>query len=206
MPHTFYVATSNPGKLRDFAAAAESSIDTELASLPGMDRISPPPEDGSTFEENARAKAIAYSQYAPGDIVIADDSGLEVDALHGAPGVRSARYAADTGFGRSELSSDMRNNLCLMENLRDVPEGQRAARYRCVLAAARDGECIAIGEGTVDGTILDSPRGDGGFGYDPLFYLAELERTMAEIDLEQKLKLSHRGIALRALLQRLLQL
>ncbi len=138
--------------------------------------------------------------------MIADDSGLEVDALDGAPGVRSARFAADAGFHPQSLrgaSADECNNLLLMEKLRGVPQNMRGARYRCVLAAARDGECIHLAHGTVEGIILEAPRGTGGFGYDPLFYLPELGRTMAEISLEEKNQLSHRGHAVRALLRQL---
>lgn len=217
MPLTLYVATSNPGKLRDFAAAAQSySGNVEFAPLPGLERIALPPEDAPTFAENARDKAVFYSHYAAGCIVLADDSGLEVDALHGEPGVRSARYAADVGFNANSpnsfspasispasISLDECNNLLLLENLRAIPTTQRTARYRCVLAAAQDGKCIALAEGSVEGMILEAPRGSGGFGYDPLFYLVELDRTMAEIDLDQKLQLSHRGHALRALLRKL---
>lgn len=203
-----HVATTNPGKLRDFEVAAKPHAgDVQFAPLPGMERIDPPAEDGGTFEENARIKAIEYSRHAPGTIVLADDSGLEVDALHGAPGVRSARYAADARFatepyGRAD--DDTRNNALLMENMREVQSMRRTARYRCVLAAARDGECIAVAHGTVEGTILESPRGSGGFGYDPLFYVPELHQTMAEIGLEEKYKISHRGHALRRLLTQLI--
>lgn len=208
MPLTLHVATTNPGKLRDFSIAAEQHAgEVEFVSLRGMEDIEPPPENGATFEENARSKAVEYSRHAPGCIVLADDSGLEVDALHGAPGVRSARYAADAGFApdpRRANSEDARNNLLLLENLRGVAKDQRSARYRCVLAAARDGECIAVGHGVVEGIILDAPRGSGGFGYDPLFYLPELDRTMAEISLEQKHPISHRGNALRSLLAQLI--
>jgi XTP/dITP diphosphohydrolase len=200
-----YVATSNPGKLRDFAAAAEvagSSI--ALEPLPGLADIPAPPEDEPTFEDNARAKAIYYSQHSPGDIVLADDSGLEVDPLQGAPGVRSARYAEDSGFAQdAALSIDERNNQYLLRSLDAVPEANRQARYRCVLAAARDGKIIATAEGAVEGIILSSPRGSSGFGYDPLFLLPELGKTMAEIDLTTKFSLSHRGRALQALLPQL---
>jgi XTP/dITP diphosphohydrolase len=204
MPLTLHVATTNPGKLRDFAVAAEPYAgQVEFVRLARMDEIEPPPENGATFEENARGKAVEYSRRAPGSIVLADDSGLEVDALGGAPGVRSARYAADAGFAPEPLrtsTDDARNNVLLLENLRVIPQAQRTARYHCVLAAARDGECIAVAHGTVEGFILDAPRGSGGFGYDPLFYLPEVDRTMAEISLEQKYTISHRGHALRRLL------
>jgi XTP/dITP diphosphohydrolase len=203
-----YVATTNPGKLRDFeVAATPHARDVAFARLPGMEMIEPPAEDGVTFEENARIKAIEYSRHSLGTIVLADDSGLEVDALHGAPGVRSARYAADAGLHSEpydRTDDDTRNNVFLLENMRDVPQPRRTARYRCVLAAARDGECIAVAHGTVEGTILDAPRGSGGFGYDPLFYIPELHQTMAEISLEEKYKVSHRRHALRRLLTQLI--
>jgi XTP/dITP diphosphohydrolase len=208
MPLTLHVATTNPGKLRDFAVAAKPYAgQVQFVPLPGMEQIEPPPENGVTFQENARSKAIEYSRYAPGCIVVADDSGLEVDALGGAPGVRSARYAADAGFAPASLlasTDDARNNLFLLQNLRSVAKDKRSARYRCVLAAACDGECIAVAHGTVEGIILDAPRGNGGFGYDPLFYLPELDQTMAEISLEQKYEISHRGHALRRLLTQLI--
>ncbi len=205
MIRTLYVATGNAGKLRDFDAAAQTcSSDLCFRRLPGLQTIPPPPEDADTFEGNARSKAIEYSRHAPGNIVLADDSGLEVDALNGAPGVRSARYAADAGFApqsSGNFSIDECNNLFLLQSLQGIPADQRTARYICVLAAARDGECVAIEHGEVEGVILEAPRGSGGFGYDPLFYLPELDRTMAEIDLKTKLKISHRGHALRALLR-----
>jgi len=205
MSITLYVATTNPGKLRDFEQAT-LSCRANVRILPLPPPIPPPLEDATTFEENAAAKAVAYSRYADGQIVLADDSGLEVDALGGAPGVRSARFAADANFrpqSQPALSTDECNNLLLMEKLRGVSQNLRSARYRCVLAAARDGACIHVAHGTVEGTILDSPRGSGGFGYDPLFFLPGLGRTMAEINLEEKHCISHRGNALRALLQQI---
>ncbi len=208
MPLTLYIATTNPGKLRDFAAAAEAHAgQVEFAVLPGLENIAAPPENASTFEGNARDKSRFYSLYAANGVVLADDSGLEVDALGGAPGVRSARYAADGGFVPEMAASDSadeRNNLFLLKNLHGIPTARRTGRYRCVLAAAQSGDCIAIAESSVEGTILEAPRGSGGFGYDPLFYIADLDRTMAEISLEQKLRISHRGQALRRLLAKLL--
>lgn len=202
MPRLF-VATSNPGKLRDFSVAAEE-VGVSIEPLPKLKEIPAPAENEATFEGNARAKAAYYSRFAPGEIVIADDSGLEVDALGGEPGVRSARYAADVGFKTDEtVSTDQRNNLYLLSKLQAVPPVQRAACYRCVLAAARDGVCLYTGEGSVEGEVLSDPRGEGGFGYDPLFYLPTLGKTMAEIDLATKHGLSHRGRALRALLNHL---
>jgi XTP/dITP diphosphohydrolase len=138
--------------------------------------------------------------------VVADDSGLEVDALDGAPGVRSARYAADAGvkdLPDSNDNSDVWNNMVLLRRMSTVPFGQRTARYRCVLAAAQNGETVLTATGAVEGEILTGPHGTGGFGYDPLFWLPELEQTMAELDLTTKFGLSHRGRAFRELLGKL---
>ncbi len=195
-----YIATSNPGKLRDFAAAAKPNI--TLTPLPNLKEIPAPAEDEPTFEGNARLKAIYYSHHAPGKIVIADDSGLEVDTLRGAPGVRSARYADDGHFpGPSNATPDERNNLYLLEALSKTPNQSRTARYHCVLAAARNGKILATADGTVEGEILTTPRGTLGFGYDPLFYLPEQNKTMAELDIDTKLTFSHRGRAFTALLR-----
>lgn len=199
---TLYIATSNPGKLRDFAVVAAPDI--SITPLPGLNGIAPPLEDQLTFEGNAQLKAIYYSRHAPGAIVIADDSGLEVDALQGAPGVRSARYAEDHDFaGLPSSTPDERNNLYLLQSLSHTSPESRQARYRCVIAAARDGGILATGDGTVEGQILTVPRGANGFGYDPLFYLLEYGKTMAELDITAKLAFSHRGRAFRALLETL---
>jgi XTP/dITP diphosphohydrolase len=201
---TLYAASSNAGKLRDFAAAAVV-FGVELAVLPGLREIPAPEEDGATFEANARLKAEEYSRARPGLLVLADDSGLEVDALAGAPGVRSARYADDAGFDLTDSEdADGRNNLYLLEQLRGHARPW-TARYRCVLALARDGVTLLTASGAVEGEITREPHGMGGFGYDPLFWLPELGKTMAEIDLETKQRLSHRGRALHALLERLRQ-
>jgi XTP/dITP diphosphohydrolase len=199
-----FVASSNPGKLRDFAAAA-SIFDVELAVLPRLKEIATPEETGTSFKANASLKAEAYSRARPELLVLADDSGLEVDALGGAPGVRSARYAEDAGLDADEgdgVDVDGRNNLYLLRQLRERP-CPWTARYRCVLAVARDGVVLEAADGAVEGEIIAEPRGTGGFGYDPLFWLPELGKTMAEIDLETKQKLSHRGRALQALLRRM---
>jgi len=194
-----YAATTSQGKLRDFRIAAHAH-GVEIDPLPALKTIPAPDEDGATFAANATLKAVYYSRFAPGELVLADDSGLEVDALNGEPGVRSARLAADTGLVDSpdaNDNTDVWNNMVLLAT---VPATERTARYRCVLVAARDGQPLQSGQGAVEGLILEAPRGTGGFGYDPLFYLPELDRTMAEIDLETKLTLSHRGRALAALL------
>ncbi|MHB1022101.1 MAG: non-canonical purine NTP pyrophosphatase [Acidobacteriaceae bacterium] len=199
---TIYIASTNPGKLRDFATAA-AAHDLNIEPLPGLADIPAAPEDEPTFEGNARSKAIYYSLRAPGLVVLADDSGLEVDALHGAPGVRSARYAADTQNPaiNPSLPIDERNNLRLLAELKSVPEAQRTGRYRCVLAAAQNGKILFTTQGFVEGRILTAPRGTGGFGYDPLFLLPQLQQTMAEIDIETKHSLSHRGLAFRKFLE-----
>ncbi|MCU1323698.1 MAG: Nucleoside-triphosphatase [Acidobacteriaceae bacterium] len=205
---TLYVATSNPGKLRDFATAASGSnqgaTQIQILPLPGLSAIPAPAEDQPSFSENAILKARFYSRRAPGQIVLADDSGLEVDALAGAPGMRSARYADDLSFPELPSQSlDTRNNLCLLEALSNTAEEERSARYHCVLAAARDGEVLYTADGTVEGRILLAPQGTDGFGYDPLFYLPEHGCTMAQLDSATRLGLSHRGRALAALLRKL---
>ena len=200
-----YAATTSAGKLRDFRTAAQT-LSVNIEPLPGIAGIPVPEEDGDTFLANAATKAVYYSQSAPGELVIADDSGLEVDALGGAPGVRSARYAADAGLVDSPDAcdnTDVWNNMLLIQKMDRIPPNLRTARYHCTLVAARDGEVVQVADGTVEGTILEAPRGTGGFGYDPLFYLPKLDKTMAEIDLETKLSLSHRGRALAALLPKL---
>jgi XTP/dITP diphosphohydrolase len=201
-----FVATTSQGKLRDFRTAAQAHS-ISIDPLPNLRDITAPEEDGDTFLANATLKAVYYSRFAPGELVLADDSGVEVDALNGAPGVRSARFAADAGLTDSPDAAadntDVWNNMVLLQRLAEFPDKPRTARYRCVLVAARDGQPQHSAEGSVEGLILEAPRGVGGFGYDPLFYLPELQRTMAEIDLETKLSLSHRGRALTALLSQL---
>ena len=202
-----FIATSNAGKLRDFAGATAGVTGVVLELLPGFSRLPSVEEDGLTFEANARKKACFYSGYASGAIVLADDSGLEVAALNSAPGVRSARYSADdapqlqAAYASLSLSDDEANNQRLLREMADVPETGRAARFVCVLAVAREGEGLRTFEGEVRGTILRAPRGENGFGYDPLFYLPELGKTTAELTPEEKAKVSHRGQAFRKFLE-----
>ena len=193
------IATSNPGKLRDFAGAAVC-YGVEIASIPGFSSLPAVVEDGLTFEANARKKAESYSQYVPGETVVADDSGLEIDALKGAPGVHSARYAADEPARADANADDEANNARVLSELKDVPPAQRTGRFVCVLAAARDGKTLATFRGTAAGIILDAPRGTNGFGYDPLFYFPEIKKTFAELTPEEKSKHSHRGAAFREFL------
>ncbi|MDR3741327.1 MAG: non-canonical purine NTP pyrophosphatase [Terracidiphilus sp.] len=201
-----FAATTSQGKLRDFRTAA-TAHNIAIDPLPGLAEITAPEENGETFTANATLKAVYYSHFAPGEIVIADDSGLEVDALNGEPGVRSARFAEDHGLVDSpdaNDNTDVWNNILLLQKLAGILPEQRTAHYRCVLVAARDEQPLYAAEGSVDGIILGAPRGTGGFGYDPLFFLPSLQQTMAEISLETKLSLSHRGRAFQALLTRLI--
>jgi XTP/dITP diphosphohydrolase len=199
------IATSNSGKLRDFAGAALRH-GVEIAGVPDFASLPPVVEDGLTFEANARKKAEGYSRYLPGEIVVADDSGLEVDALNGAPGVHSARYAAPDLQNKEPHEADANtdddaNNARLLRELKNVPSAQRTGRFVCVLAAARDGKTLATFRGTAEGTILESPSGANGFGYDPLFYFPQIGKTFAELSAEEKAGYSHRGKAFERFLK-----
>jgi XTP/dITP diphosphohydrolase len=193
------IATANPGKLRDFAGAA-AGYGIEVQTLPNFASLPAVVEDGATFEANARKKAEAYSRYAQGGFVIADDSGLEVDALGGAPGVHSARYSADNPPGAENNTDDELNNAKLMREIQRVSADRRGGRFVCMIAAARNGETLAVFEGKAEGIILERPRGFNGFGYDPLFYFPQLDKTFAELSAEEKAQYSHRGAAFRKLL------
>ena len=208
------IASSNPGKLRDFAAAA-ALHDVQAELLPGFRELPEVVEDGRSFAENARKKSEHYSRYAAGELVLADDSGLEVDALGGAPGIHSARYAAMRGEGlgsprhernlhlepNNTISVDAANNAVLLRELARVGDDRRQARFLCVISAAKDGHEVATFRGEAEGVLLHVPRGSNGFGYDPLFFFPPLAKTFAELSPEQKAAVSHRGQALRAFLQ-----
>lgn len=192
-----YVATSNAGKLRDFkAVASQFSIDIE--PVPNFSTLPPVAEDAPTFEGNAQKKAEFYSRYSNGKPVLADDSGLEVDALNGAPGVLSARYASDSGHPNA---TDSDNNAKLLRELGKTPDNLRSARFVCAIALAENGHTLATFRGEASGTILRQLRGSGGFGYDPLFFFPALNKTFAELTPEEKSQVSHRGQAFRKLLQ-----
>jgi XTP/dITP diphosphohydrolase len=193
------IATTNPGKLRDFSGAA-APLGIAIESLPNFAAIPIAVEDGLTFEANARKKAEYYSTYAPGEIILADDSGLEVDALGGAPGVHSARYAADQPHLVGNNTDDQANNARLIREIRKIPRQRRNARFVCVIAAARDGETLNVFRGEAEGTLLETPRGSEGFGYDPLFYFPPIQKTFAELTPEEKAQFSHRGAAFRQFL------
>lgn len=194
------IATSNPGKLRDFAGAA-SVYGIEVAPLPNFASLRPVIEDGATFEANARKKAEEYSRHAVGELVIADDSGLEVDALGGAPGVHSARYAADEPHAAEANTDDEANNAKLVREIGHVPIEKRTARFVCWIAAARDGRTLAVFEGKAEGIIIEQAQGTNGFGYDPLFYSPAIGKTFAELNAAEKSRYSHRGAAFRAFLE-----
>ena len=182
------VATSNHGKLLEFREALEP-LGWELLPLDGFD-VKLPPEDGFSYEENAFIKA-AFTSAVTGIATLADDSGLEVEALGGAPGLYSARYG--------NKSSDLERNLYLLTQLAHHPMPRRAKFVSVVALAFPDGRCETF-RGECPGEILEGPRGEAGFGYDPLFFMPELGKTFAETDVATKRVVSHRGIALRSLL------
>lgn len=204
-PAKVFIATSSEGKLRDLAGACAGVKNLVLELLPGFASLPTAEEDGLTFEANARKKAAFYSGHAPSGMVLADDSGLELPILNNAPGVRSARYAADdsTQFtvAYASLSIDQANNQRLLRELAHVPEDKRRGRFVCVLAVGENGKILATFEGEVHGVILHAPRGQYGFGYDPLFYIPSLGKTTAELQPEEKAKVSHRGQAFKKFLE-----
>ncbi|HMD71309.1 MAG TPA: non-canonical purine NTP pyrophosphatase [Bryobacteraceae bacterium] len=192
-----YCATGNPGKLREFQLAAGlAPVSIEL--VPGFRELPPAVEDGATFEENAVRKALHYSRYVS-DPLFADDSGLEVDALAGAPGVLSARFAGPQ-------ATDQDNNRLLLEKLRGLPGSAFpfTARFVCRIALLEGGRVAGVFSGKVEGLILEAARGQGGFGYDPLFFYPPFGCTFGEAGAGRKFQVSHRGQALRALLASLL--
>ncbi len=179
-----FCATTNAGKLREFRLALP------VQALPGLDKIPAPEETGLTFEENAILKAVYYAKHCS-DLLFAEDSGLEVDALGGAPGVYSARYAG-------EGASDAANNRLLLERMQD--HSDRSARFVSVIALARAGELINTFHGVVDGELLRASRGSNGFGYDPVFYYPPFGCSFGEAAIEEKMNVSHRSQAARLLL------
>jgi XTP/dITP diphosphohydrolase len=194
------IATSNAGKLRDFAGAAISH-GVFVRGLPNFSSLPPVVEDGTTLEENARKKAEQYSLAAPGEIILADDSGLEVDVLEGAPGVHSARYAAENPQEPGPNTNDDANNARVLREMQGVPPEKRTARFVCVIVAATDGHALATFRGAAEGVILEQLQGTNGFGYDPMFYFPAIRKTFAELTAEEKAKYSHRGAAFRKALE-----
>ena len=186
--------TRNAGKVREIRQAL-AKLPFEVSGIPD-EGLADVEETGVTFSENAILKARYYALHT-GDYCLADDSGLEVDALDGAPGVYSARYS---GQG----ATDAANNQKLLLALQDVPPEKRTARFRSVLALAGPDGSLLLADGTCEGLILSEPKGDGGFGYDPLFWLPDQQKTLAEMTLQEKNAISHRGNALKVLKQKLL--
>jgi XTP/dITP diphosphohydrolase len=185
------LATRNTNKTREFRDLLGK--DFEVCDLSSFAKTTSPEETGSTFEENAVLKAVAASQDRP-ELVVADDSGLEVDALRGAPGIYSARYAG-------ENATDKQNIDKLLGELarRNLEGNERSARFRCVIALAHDGKLLRTFEGVVEGTIVGRPRGSYGFGYDPVFVPNGLDKTFGELPAQLKNQISHRAQAIRAL-------
>ncbi len=186
--------TRNAGKVREIRQAL-AELPFEVSGIPD-EGLADVEETGVTFSENAILKARYYAQHT-GEYCLADDSGLEVDALGGAPGVYSARYSG-------EGATDAANNKKLLLALQNVPAEKRTARFRSVLALAGPDGSLLLADGTCEGVILSEPKGDGGFGYDPLFWLSEQQKTLAEMTVQQKNAISHRGNALKVLKQKLL--
>jgi XTP/dITP diphosphohydrolase len=190
-------ATGNPGKLREFRLAA-GLAPVEIELLPGYKEIPECVEDGRTFEENAIIKARHYGRHTPG-LLFADDSGLEVDALGGAPGIFSARFSLlEPPAPGPPLPIDQANNRLLLEKLRGV--GNRGARFVCAIALMEAGALCGVWRAAVEGAIIDDYRGAGGFGYDPLFFCPQVGSTFGEASEDRKFAVSHRGQALRAML------
>ena len=180
------LATTNKGKAAEYRDLLEG-LDFELVTLDQAGISKEADESYNTFEENARHKAAFYAELG-GLLTLADDSGLEVDALNGEPGVRSSRYAGDN-------ATDADRVTFLLNKLKDIPQQKRMARFRCVIAVARPGGPVETVDGVCDGYISTEPRGDNGFGYDPVFFLPEYGRTIAELPPEVKNRISHRGRA-----------
>jgi XTP/dITP diphosphohydrolase len=185
-----FIATKNKGKVREFELFFQNK-GIEVKSLLDLEEDIDVVEDGQTFEENAVKKAEEIGKWI-GSPVLADDSGLEVDALEGKPGIYSARFAGPE-------KSDKKNNEKLLQELQGLSAEKRTARFVCVLAVYVPGGNTATYRGTCEGIIAEEPRGSNGFGYDPLFYLPSLDKTMAELDKSEKNKLSHRANALKVL-------
>jgi XTP/dITP diphosphohydrolase len=190
MPRTLVIATRNRKKFEEMAAILVG-LEADLKSLDAFGRLPPVPETGDTFEENARTKALGYAR-ATGQWALADDSGLEVDALGGLPGVRSSRWGGKEG-------NDRLNNETLLAAIAGLPRDTWTARYRCVAALATPEQVLAVTDGSCEGRITDRPAGSNGFGYDPYFWLPDQTCTMAQLDPAEKNRLSHRYRALEAM-------
>jgi XTP/dITP diphosphohydrolase len=190
------VATGNPGKIVEIRAMLDAEVQwLGLSDLPAMDEIV---EDGTTFAENARKKAAGYAK-AAGLWTLADDSGLVVDALGGAPGVKSARFSGEKPKDADRTLIDHRNIAKTLELLKGVPKEKRTARFVCRLCLASPERILIETEGTLEGLITDKEIGQNGFGYDPIFFVPHLKKTVAQLTAEEKNAISHRGNAIRKL-------
>jgi len=190
------VATANPGKIAEIGAMLDADVRwLGLTDLPPMAEIV---EDGSTFAENARKKAAGYAKTA-GLWTLADDSGLVVDALDGAPGVKSARFSGGKSKDADRTLIDHRNIAKTLELLKGVPKEKRTARFVCRLCLANPERILIETEGTLEGLITDKEIGQNGFGYDPIFFVPHLKKTVAQLTGEEKNAISHRGSAIRKL-------
>ncbi|MEN6577281.1 MAG: XTP/dITP diphosphatase [Phycisphaerales bacterium] len=193
---TILVATTNPGKVRELRTMLGDQVQWQsLADFPGVDEVI---EDGATFAENARKKALGYARVT-GLWTLADDSGLVVDALDGAPGVNSARFSGDKAKGADRKIVDRWNWEKLLSLLQGVPTEKRTARFVCCLCLASPEQVLIETQGTVEGLITTEPAGTGGFGYDPVFFVPQLGRTVAQLGDNEKNAVSHRGNAMRKL-------
>jgi XTP/dITP diphosphohydrolase len=191
---TLYLASGNAGKLKEFRVLAETcGKNWRLELLPDFAKFPEFEESAPTFAENAAGKTFYYSRQSDG-IVFADDSGLVVPALDGAPGVLSARYAGPGASNEQKIAK-------LLSKMREREGAERSAYFVCVIAAVRAGRALAVVSEKVDGEILDAPRGSDGFGYDPVFFFPPLGKTFAELRAEEKSQHSHRGKAFRRLLE-----
>ena len=196
-PSSIVIASGNPGKYREISQVLDA-LGIKTTSLAEHEGIDEPEETGETFAENAKSKALYYADMTD-QWCLADDSGLAVDALGGAPGIHSARYAAERCAKNATRDiTDAANNAKLFEELSGVPNNKRSARFVCHLALANNkGQIVVEAHGTIEGQIMHNPRGENGFGYDPLFYIPEFGCTAAELSPLQKNRVSHRGNALR---------
>jgi XTP/dITP diphosphohydrolase len=193
------VATTNPGKLEELSELlGDAAADIQWLSLKDFPNVSEVAEDGNTFARNAQKKALGYAK-ATGLWTLADDSGLCIDALNDAPGVWSARFAADECSSTDRKTIDKANYQKVLRLLKDTPRSNRTARFMCHLCLADEKQILLEATGTVEGMIIDTPLGENGFGYDPIFYIPSLKKTAAQLENQEKNQISHRGNAIRQL-------
>ncbi len=196
MTQSILVATTNPGKMAELSAMLDLDINwLSLADFPDAPDVA---EDGHTFEENAQKKALTYAK-TTGCWTIADDSGLVIDALDGAPGVKSARFSGEPTKDENRTLLDHKNMAKVLELLKDVPTEKRTARFVCSLCLASPAKILLETKGTFEGLITQDPAGCNGFGYDPIFFVPGLGKTIAQLTADEKNAISHRSNAVRKL-------